>query len=95
LVNRHSRKVRNGKDARLERKAIAQLTMNQRTKTMTKQINYKGFGIPYFADHWPAYELEFENLHGFIFDDGWDGCCEYKTLRQAKKAIDRYLKEAD
>jgi hypothetical protein len=69
--------------------------MNQRTKTMTKQINYRGFGILHFADRWPAYEVEFENLHGFILDDGWDGQGEYETLRQARIAIDRYLQEAE
>ena len=67
---------------------------------MSTQINYKGFGILHFADRWPAYEVEFERITGQFSDgassdDGWDGFGEYETLRQARVAIDRYLKEVE
>ena len=67
---------------------------------MSKQINYKGFAILQFTDRWPAYEVEFERINGRFADgasseDGWDGHGEYQTLRQAKKAIDHYIKEVE
>jgi len=55
---------------------------------MSKQINYKGFGILHFTDRWPAYEVQFERIPGQYCDD-WDGYGDYETLKAAKKAIDR------